>query len=125
MLFLNPPYFIIDGVSIFPDHADRLQFYYLPMMPRLSTSKDASGADMPVIQLIEYAGAAGTGGFINFDVKSTDLAHVALDDGASFVADDVVRPRFGEYEAYLRTIGQEQVMLSIRYTLARMKRRAR
>ena len=69
MLFLNPPYFIIDGVSIFPDHADRLQFYYLPMMPRLSTSKDASGADMPVIQLIEYAGAAGTGGFINFDVN--------------------------------------------------------
>ena len=70
-------------------------------------------------------GSSRCRGFINFDVKSTDLAHVALDDGASFVADDVVRPRFGEYEAYLRTIGQEQVMQSIRYTLARMKRRAR
>jgi hypothetical protein len=69
MLYLNPPYFLIDGVSIFPDHADPLQFYYLPMMPRLSTSKDASGADMPSIQLIEYEGAAGTGGFINFDVN--------------------------------------------------------
>ena len=23
MLYLNPPYFLIDGVSIFPDHADR------------------------------------------------------------------------------------------------------
>jgi hypothetical protein len=69
MLCLSPPYFVIDGVSIFPDHADPLQFYYLPMMPRLSTSKDPSGADMPVIQLIEYEGAAGTGGFINFDVN--------------------------------------------------------
>ena len=33
MLYLNPPYFLINGVSIFPDHADPLQFYYLPMMP--------------------------------------------------------------------------------------------
>ena len=70
MLYLNPPYFLIDGVSIFPDHADHLQFYYLPMMPHLTTTKDAaSGTDVPSIQLIEYAGAAGTGGFINFDVN--------------------------------------------------------
>ena len=70
MLYLNPPYFVIDGVSIFPDHADPLQFYFLPMMPHLSTAKDAvSGADLPQLQLIEYEGAAGTGGFINFDVN--------------------------------------------------------
>ena len=79
MLYLNSSYFLIDGVSIFPDHeneeinlgakAGPLQFYFLPMMPRLSTAKDASGADMPSIQLIEYEGAAGTGGFINFDVN--------------------------------------------------------
>jgi hypothetical protein len=69
MLYLNPPYFVIDGISIFPDHADPLQFYFLPMMPKLSTAKDANGADMPVIQLIEYEGAAGTGGFIDFDVN--------------------------------------------------------
>ncbi len=70
MLYLNPPYYLIDGVSLFPDHADRLQYYYLPMMPHLTVSKDmASGSDVPQLQLIEYAGAAGTGGFINFDVN--------------------------------------------------------
>jgi hypothetical protein len=70
MLYLNPPYYIIDGVSIFPDDSDPLQFYFLPMMPRLTTTKDvATGKDVPVIQLIEYEGSAGTGGFINFDVN--------------------------------------------------------
>jgi len=70
MLYLNPPYFVIDGVSIFPDHADPLQFYFLPMMPRLSVMHDAvTGVDRPSLQLIEYTGAAGQGGFINFDVN--------------------------------------------------------
>jgi hypothetical protein len=75
MLYLNPPYFLIDGVSIFPDHADPLQFYYLPMMPHLTSVKDASGNVLPQLQLIEYVGAAGTGGFINFDVN------LGMDDG--------------------------------------------
>jgi hypothetical protein len=69
MLYLNPPYFIIDGVSIFPDHADPLQFYYLPMAPQLTMAADSTGKTTPRIQLIEYEGAAGTGGFINFDVN--------------------------------------------------------
>jgi hypothetical protein len=70
VLYLNPPYFIIEGVSIFPDHADPLQFYFLPMMPRLSTVHDpVTGVDSPSLQLIEYTGAAGQGGFINFDVN--------------------------------------------------------
>ena len=69
MLYLNPPYYVINGVSIFPDHADPLQFYYLPMMPHLTMVKDADGDDVPQIQLIEYEGAVGTGGFIDFDVN--------------------------------------------------------
>src|SRR5437763_7283023 len=76
MLYLNPPYFLINGVSIFPDHVDPLQFYYLPMMPHLTMVKDSSGKLLPQIQLIEYEGAAGTGGFINFDVN------LGLDDDA-------------------------------------------
>jgi hypothetical protein len=68
MLYLNPPYFVINGVSIFPDHQDTLQFYYLPMMPHLTTDS-VGGNAMPRIQLIEYEGSAGTGGFINFDVN--------------------------------------------------------
>jgi hypothetical protein len=69
MIYLNSQYYLIDGVSLLPDHADPLLWYRLPMMPRLNTSKDASGADMPAIQLIEYVGAAGAGGFIDFDVN--------------------------------------------------------
>ncbi len=64
-------------------------------------------------------------GFINFDVRREDLAHVILREGGDFVADDVVRARFEAYEEFLRSIGQEQVMQAIGYTLARMKRRGR
>jgi hypothetical protein len=70
MIYLNPPYFLINGVSVFPDDSDPLQFYYLPMMPHLTMVTDSvSGASTPQIQLIEYEGAAGTGGFLNFDVN--------------------------------------------------------
>jgi hypothetical protein len=69
MLYLNSSYFLIDGVSLFPDHEDRRKYYFLPMMPHLTMVRDASGKVLPQIQLIEYEGAAGTGGFINFDVN--------------------------------------------------------
>jgi hypothetical protein len=69
MLFLNPPYYIINGVSVFPDDSDPLQYYYLPMMPHFTMVTGPSGASLPQLQLIEYTGAAGTGGFINFDVN--------------------------------------------------------
>jgi hypothetical protein len=70
MLYLNPPYFVINGVSVFPDHQDPLQFYYLPMMPHLTMVTDPStNVSTPQIQLIEYEGSAGTGGFIDFDVN--------------------------------------------------------
>jgi hypothetical protein len=63
-------------------------------------------------------------GFINFDVKRDDIAHVVHQDGAAFAVDDVLRPRFEEYEAFLGSIGQEQVTQAIGYTLARMRHRA-
>jgi hypothetical protein len=70
MLYLNSPYFVINGVSIFPDDKDPLQFYYLPMMPHLTMVTDPkTNVAAPQIQLIEYEGAAGTGGFLNFDVN--------------------------------------------------------
>ena len=70
MLYLNPPYFVIDGISVFPDESDPLQFYYLPMMPHFTMEIDsATNKQTPQLQLIEYEGAAGTGGFINFDVN--------------------------------------------------------
>jgi hypothetical protein len=70
MLYLNPPFYIIDGVSIYPDHADPLQFYYLPVAPKLTKIKDeASGQVIPQIQIIKFRGEAGNGGFLNFDVN--------------------------------------------------------
>ncbi|MCY7279038.1 MAG: hypothetical protein LH702_36205 [Phormidesmis sp. CAN_BIN44] len=70
MLYLNPPFHIIEGVSLFSDHADPLQYYYLPMMPKLTTIVDqATGQQIPQIQLIKYRGKAGNGGFLNFDVN--------------------------------------------------------
>jgi hypothetical protein len=81
MLYLNPPYFVVNGVSVFPDDADPLQFYYLPMMPHLTMVAEPSGASLPQLQLIDYTGSAGSGGFINFDVNlgigSDVLAEVA------------------------------------------------
>jgi hypothetical protein len=68
MLYLNPPYLVIEGVCVFSDHEDLLQFYYLPMMPKLTQIPDpATGEKVPQIQVIKYRGAAGNGGFLNFD----------------------------------------------------------
>ena len=68
MLYLNPPFLVIEGVSVFPDHEDPLQFYYLPMNPRLTQLPDSqTGNKVPQIQVIEYRGTAGMGGFLNFD----------------------------------------------------------
>lgn len=70
MLYLNPPFHIIEGVSLFSDHADPLQYYYLPLMPKLTTIEDkTTGQQIPQIQLIKYRGRAGNGGFLNFDVN--------------------------------------------------------
>lgn len=76
MLYLHPPYHVIDGVSLMPDHEDPLQFYYLPLAPHLTLVTDpATGQRIPQLQLLEYAGMATTpgepvpvtGGFLNFD----------------------------------------------------------
>src|SRR5438067_13508702 len=66
MLYLNPPYYYIDGVSLLPDHADKLQWYYLPLYPRFSTNPNTGDLQL---SFIEYRGQAGTGGLLNFDVN--------------------------------------------------------
>ncbi len=74
MLYLNPPYYSIDGVTLLPDHVDPLQFYYMPMSPQLSTFEDQTeNKIIPKIQVIKFAGSPGlgqdpiTGGFLDFD----------------------------------------------------------
>jgi hypothetical protein len=68
MLYLNPPYYVIDGVSLLPDHADPLQFYFLPLAPHLTMVEDATTKQqIPQLQVIRFAGETATGGFLNFD----------------------------------------------------------
>jgi len=70
-----------------------------------------------------HCGAPRCRGFINFDVTDEDAAHVELVDGPQAVMDDVVRARFEEYGAFLRSIGQEQVEEAIVSMLVRIKGR--
>jgi len=70
MLYLNPPFHIIEGISLLPDHADPIQYYFMPLAPHLTLRKDAqSGQLIPQFQFIKYRGRAGNGGFLNFDVN--------------------------------------------------------
>jgi hypothetical protein len=69
MLYLKPPFHIIRGTAVFPDHANDRAFYYLPAEPHLSTVLDAAtGARIPQIQLLKFRGGAGNGGFLTFQV---------------------------------------------------------
>ena len=72
-------------------------------------------------------GSPGCRGTINFDLTDEDARHVEVIDGrdasCSVVMDDVIRARFEEYGAFLRSIGQEQVEEAIASTLIRMKAR--
>jgi hypothetical protein len=69
MLYLNPPYVAVDGLTCYPDHADPLQWYYMPGEPRLSVRTDGQGHEIPAFSLLRFKSAAGhNGGMLNFDV---------------------------------------------------------
>jgi hypothetical protein len=80
MLYLNPPFHVINGVSLLRDHADPLQWYYLPVAPKLTRVLDPpSGQRIPQLQLVKFRGSAGSGGFLNFDVN-IGVGPAELDD---------------------------------------------
>ena len=56
MLYEAPPFYMINGVSIMPDHADPLQYYYMPLAPRFVTRKDGA-IDVPQMLVIKYRSA--------------------------------------------------------------------
>jgi hypothetical protein len=69
MLYLNPPYVVVNGLTAYPDHADPLQWYYLPEQPRLSVRVNDSGQEIPAFSLLRFRSAAGhNGGMLSFDV---------------------------------------------------------
>jgi hypothetical protein len=69
MLFLKPPFHIIEGVAVFGDHANERQFYFMPAMPHLSTVPGPNGIKIPQISLIKFRGGQQNGGFLTFEVN--------------------------------------------------------
>jgi hypothetical protein len=70
VLYLNPPYYVVKGVSVFADHADPRQFYYLPASPHLSMVTDpATNVAVPQIELLRFTGDNRSGGFLELDVN--------------------------------------------------------
>jgi len=68
MVDLGKACLLIEGVCVLSDHEDPLWFYCLPMMPKLTQIPDpVTGKKVPQIQVLKYRGAAGNGGFLNFD----------------------------------------------------------
>jgi hypothetical protein len=69
MLYLEPPFHVINGISLFADHADPLQYYYLPLRPHLTLLPGPDGGSpVPQLSLVKFRGAAGNGGLLNFDI---------------------------------------------------------
>jgi hypothetical protein len=68
MLYLKPPFHIIEGAAVFADHASERHFYYMPAMPHLTTTPE-QGVQVPQIQLLKFRGGAGNGGFLTFEVN--------------------------------------------------------
>jgi len=82
MLYLKPPFYMVNGVALFADHANERQFYYMPAMPHLTTTPEQiNGAqvEVPQIQLLKFRGGAGNGGFLTFEVN-LGIPQPALDD---------------------------------------------
>jgi hypothetical protein len=81
VLYLAPPFYVIDGVNLFRDHADPTQYYYLPTAPHLTTRRDDDRhVDVPTLHLVVYRGARANGGFLTFDVDlglTVDLDELA------------------------------------------------
>ena len=82
MISLTPPYHVIQGYTLLPDHADPRQYYVLPPAPSLAQEQDGR----PSFSLVQYlGGGAGaqriSGGLLTLttelDVPTATLADLA------------------------------------------------
>lgn len=86
MLLLDSRVREITGISVFPDHADPEQWYYMPLAPHLTTVRDeALDLEVPQFLLIGFRGDAGNGGFLNFDCN-VGASQQQIDDLAREIA---------------------------------------
>lgn len=71
MIHLNPPYHVIEGHTLLPDHEDSGLFYAIPPAPMLALTPEA---DRPAFSLLQFLGG-GTGarrlegGLLNLSVE--------------------------------------------------------
>lgn len=74
MLFLNPPYHVIDGHTLLSDHADPTLFYAIPPTPSLALT----AAGLPEFSLVQFLGGTDSkrleGGLLSltFELPLTD-----------------------------------------------------
>jgi len=72
MLYLKPPFHIINGITVFPDHAKDDIWHYAPAVPHLTMRPDATtGAMIPQFQLLKFRNDAAEqgGGFLNLMIQ--------------------------------------------------------
>jgi len=77
MMYLDAPFYQIEGVTIYADYNDPLQYYYMPNAPHFSLIRDGDTAK-PAVLFIKYredlddydpmADHPTGGGFLSFDV---------------------------------------------------------
>ena len=68
MLFLNPPYYVLDGHTLLPDHADPGLYYVIPPAPRLTVNEHG----LPALSLVQFLGGSARrleGGLLTFTVE--------------------------------------------------------
>jgi hypothetical protein len=73
-------------VTVFPDHADPQQWFYMPTNPHLTTVLDTgSGIEIPQFSLLGFRGDAGDGGLLDFDCN-VGASQEQIDDLAREIA---------------------------------------
>ena len=82
MLLLDSRCAVLDGISVFPDHADPLQWYYQPTTPHL-TVVDGT----PMFQLVGFRGSR-TGGLLAFD------CNIGLEQGRISALEQKIKSHF-------------------------------
>src|SRR4051794_2042413 len=65
MLYLGETSVYYKGITALPDHANPLQWYFMPVYPQVARDP---GTGKPMLTLYKFRGGASDGGLLNVDV---------------------------------------------------------